>query len=164
MRSVRTVVNKSRCAGRRLNIFMLLDKGHLFGLDHDRDNSPRSSSYAHGYRLPPLFRTIMAYDCPDKNCPRVPIFSSPGHLYLGQPQGDSSHDCARRIKETASTVASFMSPVTLNTNLHCEYETVRCPGKNLLNRNLFLGLCFDFCAGNGLAKVTSVLGTSCGSC
>jgi len=52
----------------------------------------------------------MAYSCPSTYCPRIPFFSAKGYSHSGVFIGDSEHDNARMISETAATVASWSSP------------------------------------------------------
>jgi hypothetical protein len=94
--------------------------GHNMGSEHDRANAagPGAYPYSYGYQAPDQsFRTIMAYNCPTINCPRLPYFSNPAVFYNGQPTGvdyqsPSSADNARSLNDTALTVANFRASAT----------------------------------------------------
>lgn len=63
--------------------------GHNLGSEHDRANADavpaREDSY--GYQVPGRFRTVMAYECDQMECPRIPVFSSPSRVHLGAAAG-----------------------------------------------------------------------------
>ena len=82
--------------------------GHNFGCYHNRGNSNEQHDYAHGYQNPGAkIRSMMAYSCSNTYCQRVLRYSSPGITYNGNRIGDSTHDCARKIKERRVTIANF---------------------------------------------------------
>jgi hypothetical protein len=100
------------------NLTFAHELGHNMGCLHDRDNSGSGGAYyySYGYQQPwQLFRTIMAYNCPD-GCPRISRFSNPEVVYQGHPVGvpigepDSAHN-ALTINQTAFTIANFRSSV-----------------------------------------------------
>lgn len=71
------------------------ESGHNMGLNHDLENARLSSaggaySYSYGFRVPGLFRTLMAYPCELQGlaaCPERPVFSTPLVAYNGKPAG-----------------------------------------------------------------------------
>lgn len=90
--------------------------GHNWGCYHDRANSGPQTDYAHGYPDPNgAFRSILSYPCPGV-CTRVNWYSNDVAQYNGQPIGNASNNCARKINERRNTVANFRqavgSPVT----------------------------------------------------
>jgi hypothetical protein len=98
--------------------------GHNMGLNHARADPVGTGAfnYSYGYKNPSnLFRTVMAYNCPNsQGCPRVLYFSNPGVLYGGSPTGisealASSANNALSLNGTRVTVANFRaSPATLS--------------------------------------------------
>ncbi len=105
--------------------------GHSMGNQHDRDHSSNSPyyPYAYGFQSPSkTFRTIMAYQCADGNCPRINRWSNPDRSYAGEATGidhdqipGSSADNARSMSQMAYYVANFRQnctapPTTTPTN------------------------------------------------
>ena len=82
--------------------------GHNQGAEHDPANSS-SSGYNHGYQYPAAgWRTIMAYACATASCTRLNNWSNPRVTRNGVPMGTATtNDNARKLSETAATVASF---------------------------------------------------------
>jgi len=82
--------------------------GHMQGADHNRANAwvLDSNPYGYGYRYCENggFRSIMSYSC--SGVTRINRFSSPSILYNGKPTGTPNDDNARRIRDTAHTVAA----------------------------------------------------------
>ena len=75
---------------------------------HNRENTNKQSSFSHGYRdSQRRFRSIMAYNCNGRSCPRVKMFSTPNIRYQGRPIGDARNDCARQINNVRTTVAKY---------------------------------------------------------
>lgn len=94
--------------------------GHNMGNAHDRENAGGNlpdGFFAYGYQAPNnAFRTIMAYECSGKSCPRINHWSNPDVQYEGQPTGvdfesnpDQAADVARSLNELAPIVANFRS-------------------------------------------------------
>lgn len=102
--------------------------GHNMGATHDWyiDGSTQPYPYMHGYvNTAGKWRTVMAYnnECADSGfvCQRLPYWSNPDLLYLGDPMGvpeGSFHAADNRkvLNNTASTVAQFR--VNLNLPEH----------------------------------------------
>ncbi|TXH47266.1 MAG: hypothetical protein E6Q92_00875 [Burkholderiaceae bacterium] len=86
--------------------------GHLYGARHNAENDGTTTpfAYGHGYWAPnQAWRTIMAYQCSGKTCPRLNYWSNPGVNYTdGQAMGNTStaHN-ARVLTERAATLAAF---------------------------------------------------------
>lgn len=94
--------------------------GHIAGAHHNTGHDPFPvPSYAHGWTRPDQFgtgkgwRSTMAYatgECGDdpESCPRFPLaFSNPGIQVGGKPAGNATASNAKRIAETAQTLAGF---------------------------------------------------------
>jgi hypothetical protein len=93
--------------------------GHVMNLDHNIQDSSRSSSFAYGVgnRLCadgstprangniPYFRTVMAYPC--ANSVRVPIFSGPFTQFQGTTTGTYDANNQYVLQQTHTTVANF---------------------------------------------------------
>jgi len=92
--------------------------GHNLGCAHDRANSGSSGAYSYSYGYQgPNFRSIMAYSCSDRSCPRINYWSNPSVNYLGVPTGIASNlsnsaDNAQSLNNTASVVAAFRAAAT----------------------------------------------------
>lgn len=87
--------------------------GHSFGARHaagdSSDTTPACPSYACGYRDGTI-RTLMAYYTGGSAITRLLNFSSASvrePLGAGMPTGSSLHDNARRLNETAGTIAAY---------------------------------------------------------
>ena len=86
--------------------------GHLYGARHNpqTDSSTTPFAYGHGYWAPnQAWRTIMAYPCSAKTCPRLNYWSNPGVTYKdGQAMGTAvSSDNARVLNERAPVLVGF---------------------------------------------------------
>lgn len=94
--------------------------GHIAGAHHNTGNDPTPlPEYAHGWTKDDQFsstsgwRSTMAYNtggCSDDlgNCPRYPLsFSNPDKQVGGKPAGGPRSNNARRLGETAQTLAGF---------------------------------------------------------
>lgn len=94
--------------------------GHIAGAHHNTGNDPTPlPEYAHGWTKDDQFsstsgwRSTMAYNtggCSDDlgNCPRFPLsFSNPDRQVGGKPAGGERSNNARRLDETAQTLAGF---------------------------------------------------------
>ena len=83
--------------------------GHNFGARHDLDADPTSNPpFAHGHQDPNgQLRTMMATNCPNGFCPRIPFFSADGFTFQGIPIGSSTADNARLLGENGPLVAQF---------------------------------------------------------
>ena len=84
--------------------------GHNMGLEHDVANADGEGAYpyAFGYQDPGFFRTVMAYQCFDTSCPRIPYFSTPTRTYGGRPVGvANAAENARALNNSAPTTANF---------------------------------------------------------
>ncbi|MBF0476456.1 MAG: hypothetical protein HQK59_11595 [Deltaproteobacteria bacterium] len=94
------------------------EMGHVMGSTHDHANatSVPCFPYSYGYQdTAQLFRTIMAYDCPNK-CTRINHWSNPDILYQGRPTGVDyqsliAADNRRSLNTTAFTVANFRAGI-----------------------------------------------------
>ncbi|KAI9008697.1 NPCBM/NEW2 domain-containing protein [Hyaloraphidium curvatum] len=106
--------------------------GHNMGAHHDRANAggPGVYPYSYGYQHPQkLFRTVMAYQCPDSQpgeCPRVMYFSNPDVSYTANGLNErtgvdsgaaNSADNARTLNMHPHVVAAFRNPATTTTTL-----------------------------------------------
>lgn len=82
--------------------------GHNFGCEHDRLNASPGKPFQYGWQDPEAdFRTIMAYGCPGKYCPRINYFSNPSKRYNGKIMGNASNDCTRQHNETRERIALY---------------------------------------------------------
>lgn len=90
--------------------------GHTMGSVHARGDGVSEQGafpYSFGYKAPDrLFRTIMAYNCTEGDCPRVNYWSNPDTMYSGQPMGVASSsaqsaDNRLSLNNAAGTIASF---------------------------------------------------------
>lgn len=104
--------SKNACLGH--NSVLAHEFGHLLGLAHEIENSSLdgASQEAYGYRVCGVFHDIMASACAGE--PRIPYYSNPKIMYLGQPTGVSgSIDAARVMNASSAVVAHFRnSPST----------------------------------------------------
>lgn len=92
--------------------------GHLYGARHNPENDGTTTPYAygHGYWAPnAAWRTVMAYPCSAKACPRLNYWSSPLVTYTdGQKMGNTgTSDNARVLSERAATMAAFRTGISL---------------------------------------------------
>jgi peptidyl-Asp metalloendopeptidase len=93
--------------------------GHNLGAGHDMSTDPTGSpAYAHGFLkntgLPPYWRTVLAYDCRNVNCPKINIYSNPNRRYNAIPTGTVTYeDNVRRINEYRHTITGFFPPFRL---------------------------------------------------
>ncbi len=90
--------------------------GHLYGARHNPENDGTTTPYAygHGYWAPnSAWRTVMAYPCSAKTCPRLNYWSSPLVTYTdAQKMGTSANsDNARVLNERAAVMAAFRGAV-----------------------------------------------------
>ncbi|KAI9003449.1 hypothetical protein DFJ74DRAFT_694883 [Hyaloraphidium curvatum] len=100
--------------------------GHTMGCEHDREaagadgpNPGRGAfPYSYGYKIPDVFRTIMAYECEGDNpfiehpCPIIPHFSNPDVAYKSRATGIADRsDNARTINNMAAEVAGYRAAV-----------------------------------------------------
>jgi hypothetical protein len=82
--------------------------GHNYGCEHDRLNANPGKPFQYGWQDPEAqFRTIMAYGCPKKFCPRINYFSNPVKRYMGKIMGNEINDCARQHNEVRERVALY---------------------------------------------------------
>ena len=83
--------------------------GHILGARHDRliDGNETPFAYGHGYVNGSKWRDIMSYQKACAGCPRIPYWSNPRVLYMGEPTGTLANDNARVILEQAERVAKF---------------------------------------------------------
>ena len=86
--------------------------GHLYGARHNPENDGTTTPYAygHGYWAPnAAWRTVMAYPCSAKTCPRLNYWSSPLVTYTdGQKMGNTANsDNARVLNERGAVMAAF---------------------------------------------------------
>ncbi|WP_137937688.1 M12 family metallo-peptidase [Chitinivorax sp. B] len=112
--------------------------GHLQGARHnpEADGSTTPYAFGHGYRYGNNWRTIMAYNC-SSSCPRLQYWSNPNVSYGGVPMGTTAtHDNARVLNLTASTVSGFRAPagaIWRYTGVPCSGGS--CPGWQMLDNN-----------------------------
>ncbi|MBL8175542.1 MAG: S-layer homology domain-containing protein [Bryobacterales bacterium] len=89
--------------------------GHNLGCAHDRANTGSGGAYSYSYGYQGSnFRSIMAYACSGRSCPRINYWSNPAVSYAGAPTGVSSDlansaDNAQSLNNTASAAAAFRS-------------------------------------------------------
>lgn len=89
--------------------------GHNIGGNHDPANSNRENipfAFSYGHQAPGKARTIMAYDCPQKNCPRKLQFSNPSVPFIGfpsEPSGSPLEDNARSFTQMGPIVSAYRS-------------------------------------------------------
>jgi len=83
--------------------------GHIIGARHDRTVDPMTWPYvyAHGYINGSKWRTLMSYKEGCGGCPRIPYWSNPRIMYMGEPTGTASNDAARVILQEAERVSKF---------------------------------------------------------
>jgi len=85
---------------------------HNQGGQHNRLDSGYVADFGHAWRdFDDSFRTIVAYECDQVDCPKVQRFSTPRVTYQGLPLGDEVNDNVRQIEATWNAVASYM-PMT----------------------------------------------------
>jgi hypothetical protein len=112
--------------------------GHLQGARHNPevDNTSTPFAYGHGYLNGSNWRTIMAYNC-SPSCPRLQYWSNPNVKYGGVAMGTTStHNNARVLNETRSTVAAFRpttGAIWRYTGTPCSGNS--CPGWQRLDNN-----------------------------
>jgi len=83
--------------------------GHIIGARHDRMVDPMTKpyAYAHGYINGSKWRTLMSYKEGCGGCPRIPFWSNPRIMYMGEPTGTAGNDAARVILQEAERVSKF---------------------------------------------------------
>ena len=83
--------------------------GHIIGARHDRTVDPTTKpyAYAHGYINGNKWRTLMSYKEGCGGCPRIPHWSNPRIMYMGEPTGAAGNDAARVILQEAERVSKF---------------------------------------------------------
>ncbi|KAI2505406.1 Metallo-peptidase family M12B Reprolysin-like [Fragilaria crotonensis] len=86
--------------------------GHNMGCNHDIKNAGTSGGYNYGYQDPSArFRSILAYQCSSKSCPRIQYFSSPNLSYLGSPLGTSTANNALVIRNNLAAFANYRQSI-----------------------------------------------------
>ncbi|KAI2505404.1 Metallo-peptidase family M12B Reprolysin-like [Fragilaria crotonensis] len=86
--------------------------GHNMGCNHDIKNAGSRSGYNYGYQDPSArFRSILAYDCSKKSCPRVQYYSSPNLSYLGSPLGTATANNALVIRNNLAAFANYRQSI-----------------------------------------------------
>jgi len=83
--------------------------GHIVGARHDPsiDKTMVPFPYGHGFVNGTKWRDIMSYKESCGGCPRLPVWSSPKVMIMGEPAGTPELDNARVISEQAARVAAF---------------------------------------------------------
>lgn len=134
------------CAGG--NLTLAHEVGHNMGLQHDIANAGGQgvTSYAYGYQLPGVGRTVMAYACPSSGpgCPRAQMFSTPSYSFAnGSPAGVAdAADNARALNLTFATTAGYRT-----SSSSCAYAAAPTS--------------FAVSAGAGTARVTVTTTADC---
>lgn len=84
--------------------------GHIEGAEHDDANasSPPAYPYGYGYIRGTRWRTVMSYPA-GCGCPRLGYFSNPDIMHPTDhvPMGNSTHNNARVLRETAPRISAF---------------------------------------------------------
>ena len=89
--------------------------GHNMGCNHDIENADSSGGYNYGYQDPSSrFRSILAYDCSSKRCPRVQYFSNTKVKYLNSPIGTATANNALQIRSNLAAFANFRQSIPVN--------------------------------------------------
>src|SRR5262249_38782088 len=72
------------------------ETGPSIGARHDRTVDPMTEpyAYAHGYINGSKWRTLMSYKEGCGGCPRIPHWSNPSIMYMGEPTGTATNDAA----------------------------------------------------------------------
>jgi hypothetical protein len=103
--------------------------GHLQGARHNSENDQATTPYAygHGYCYQNIWRTVMAYSCPNGDGAHLPYWSNPNISYNGVPMGTATGaNNAQVLNNTAYTVANFrQSPAAQNVDYN--YYTYYAP-------------------------------------
>ena len=89
--------------------------GHNFGSHHapEDDASGALFPYSYGFKDAARgFRTVMAYECAERPCPRVLHFSNPEVMQNGGPTGTQWQNNTQSINQAALTVANFRQAAT----------------------------------------------------
>ena len=83
--------------------------GHIIGARHEPsiDKTMVPFPYGHGFVNGTKWRDIMSYKESCGGCPRLPVWSSPKVMIMGEPAGTLELDNARVIAEQAARVAAF---------------------------------------------------------
>ena len=83
--------------------------GHIIGARHEPsiDKTMVPFPYGHGFVNGTKWRDIMSYKESCGGCPRLPVWSSPKVMIMGEPAGTPELDNARVISEQAARVAAF---------------------------------------------------------
>jgi hypothetical protein len=92
-----------------INYSITHEIGHIIGARHDRTVDPMTKpyAYAHGYINGSKWRTLMSYKDGCGGCPRIPYWSNPRIIYMGEPTGTTGNDAARVILQEAERVSKF---------------------------------------------------------
>jgi hypothetical protein len=83
--------------------------GHIIGARHEPsvDTTMAPFPYGHGFVNGTKWRDIMSYKQSCGGCPRLPVWSNPKVMIMGEPAGTPELDNARVISEQAARVAAF---------------------------------------------------------
>jgi len=97
------------------------EMGHNQGCQHNRAdaNGAGAFAYSYGYQQTgsnPIFRTVMAYECPTNKCSRINYWSNPDINYQGLPTGvavgsSDAADNALTLNKTRTVAAKFRGSV-----------------------------------------------------
>jgi hypothetical protein len=99
------------------NLSLAHEIGHNMGLHHDFANAGGGQgafSYAYGYGVDGVGRTVMAYVCPTTNCSRRTIFSTPSYGFPSSPAvpaGTALANNALALENTSLLVANFRQAI-----------------------------------------------------
>jgi peptidyl-Asp metalloendopeptidase len=110
--------------------------GHNLGMVHAPEDGSTTGATSYSYGLKSAmggFRTLMAYDCPNSSCPRLPRLSNPRQTHNNHPMGSETQDNASTVAETWATV-SVIRRAALAASFRVDNrsdDAVFCSGKPL---------------------------------
>jgi putative cell wall-binding protein len=87
--------------------------GHNLGSDHDYANSLKLGvpyAFSYGHQVAGKARDIMAYPCPNNDCPRLLQYSNPNVNFIGHPtipSGTATENAAHSFNLMAPVIADY---------------------------------------------------------